>query len=59
MREHVRKALTTQPHKFETLDSVLSFSQQILDIPMKRWIANSGVLKNYIQQTTLDSFAAT
>ena len=58
VREHVRKALTTQPHKFETLDSALSFAQQILDIPMKRWIANSGVLKNYIQQTTLDSFAA-
>ncbi len=58
VREHVRKALTTQPRNFETLDSALSYAQTILDIPVKRWIANSGVLKDYMQQRTLDSFVA-
>jgi hypothetical protein len=59
VREHVRKALTTAPYRFETLASALSFAQGILDIPMKRWIASSGILKDYIQQRTLDSFTST
>lgn len=57
VREHVRLALTTPPHSFETLADSLAFAQQILDIPMTRWISNSGILKDYLHQRTLDSFS--
>lgn len=57
VREHVRKALTLPPSRFEALDAALAFAHTILDIPINRWIDNSGILKDYLQQRTLDSFA--
>lgn len=56
VREHVRKALTLPPHSFESLGDAMAFAQSILDIPMKRWITTSSILRDYIQQRTLESF---
>ena len=56
VRESVRKALSNKPYKFDTLEEALSIIKQKMDIPLERWIRNSAVLKNYLQQKTLEDF---
>lgn len=53
VREHVREALKTEPHEFDTFRSALDYAGTKLDIPMKSWIANSNVLRYIMSQKTL------
>ena len=56
VRESVRKALTQDFIKFDTLDKTLMFISSKMDIPLQRWIKNSAVLKNNLYQKRLEDF---
>jgi len=56
VRENVRAALKTKPRTFSTLKDALDYSAEKLDIPMKRWILNSGILKHKLFQRKLTDF---
>ena len=56
VREHVRAAVRSKPKKFDTLRQALDHIAGKMDIPMKRWINTSGVLKDVLYQRRLDDF---
>jgi len=56
VRENVRKALKTEPRKFNTIKESFEYISQIMSIPIPRWIKNSAILKEYLFQTKLESF---
>jgi hypothetical protein len=56
VRESVRKALTEPYQKYDTIDDALIYISNIMDIPLKRWIKNSAVLKNKLFQKRLEDF---
>nr|AIF02790.1 hypothetical protein [uncultured marine group II/III euryarchaeote KM3_15_B02] len=58
VREHVRQALREPPRRYGTLEEALARVGFTMDISMKRWIANSGVLKDRMYQKRLDDFDA-
>jgi hypothetical protein len=56
VRENVRAALKNKPKNFNTLNETLNYISSKLDIPMKRWIKNSGILKHRLYQRKLEDF---
>lgn len=56
VRENVRNAVRKQPKKFNTLAEALDYISSKMAIPMKRWINNSGILKDTLFQKRLDDF---
>lgn len=56
VRENVRAAVRGRPSKFNTLREALDFIQGRMDIPMKRWIRTSGILKDVLYQRRLDDY---
>jgi hypothetical protein len=56
VRENVRKALRTDPMKFNTIKEAFNFISGKLSIPIPRWIKTSAILKEYLFQTKLESF---
>lgn len=56
VRENVRAALRNRPRKFEVIDEALKYISLKLDIPMKRWIKNSAILKHRLYQRKLEDF---
>ena len=56
VRENVRAALQTLPYRFDSLEGALQHLDRSMDIPRKRWIANSGILKDWLTQRRLDDF---
>jgi len=56
VREHVREALRRPPKVFATMADALSFLQTRLDIPMRRYVRLSEVLKHVMYQRTFDDF---
>ena len=56
VRESVRHALKQPCRKFDTLDQSLMHVAEKMDIPLQRWIKNSGVLKNRLYQKRLEDF---
>ena len=56
VRESVRNALKTKPMKFPTLKESLDYASKKLDIPMKKWIETSAVLRDTMQQRRLVDF---
>ncbi|PKK86087.1 MAG: hypothetical protein CVT48_02720 [Thermoplasmata archaeon HGW-Thermoplasmata-1] len=60
VRENVRAALRTQPKKFESLNDAMFYAtSNVLDIPAKRWINVSGVLKHRLYQRRVEDFLFT
>jgi hypothetical protein len=55
VRENVRAALRTTPRKFEIIDEALKYVS-LKDIPLKRWIKNSAILKHRLYQRKLEDF---
>jgi hypothetical protein len=58
VRENVRAALRKNPRRFATLKEALFYAATKLDIPVKRWIANSAVLRYSLHQKKLEDWAA-
>ena len=56
VRENVRAALKTRPYKCESLESALRYLDRQMDIPRKRWIEYSGILKDMYRQRRLEDF---
>ncbi len=56
VRENVRAALRTRPRKFNTVKETLAYISSKMDIPLKRWIKNSTVLKHRLYQRKLEDF---
>jgi hypothetical protein len=56
VRENVRKTLEQQPAKFDTLEKALNHIEAGMDIPMRRWIRNSSILKDIMQQRRIEDF---
>ena len=58
VRENVRSAVRKKPSRFGTLKQALDHIQTKMDIPMKRWINSSGILKDTLYQRRLEDFLA-
>jgi hypothetical protein len=56
VRESVRKALNGQPYKFDNLNESLLFIKEKMDIPLRRWIKNSAILKCQLFQKRIENF---
>lgn len=57
VRENVRAALRKKPRTFQTIKDALFYSATKLDIPVRRWIANSAVLRHSLYQKKLEDWA--
>jgi hypothetical protein len=56
VRENVRAALRNEPSKYESLGDALAHVSRMMEIPIKRWIRNSGILKDRLYQRRLDDW---
>ena len=56
VRENVRNALRRPPSRFDTLNEALDHVSKRMDIPPRRWINNSAILKDVIQQRRIEDF---
>jgi len=56
VRENVRAALRNEPARLNTLQDALGFIMRRMDIPLRRWIRVSGVLKDRMYQRRLEDF---
>ncbi|MCW4045929.1 MAG: Nre family DNA repair protein [Candidatus Bathyarchaeota archaeon] len=60
VRENVRNAMRQKPFMFKTLSGALQFIADRFEIPLRRWILQSELLKNALfQKKITDFFAAT
>jgi hypothetical protein len=58
VRENVRNAMRQAPFKFNTLDESLRFIGSRFEIPLKRWIHQSELLKRALFQRRISDFFA-
>ncbi len=56
VRENVRQALRKESRKFDSLKEALLFISTIMEIPMKRWIESSAILKDRSHQKRIEDF---
>ena len=56
VRENVRNAMRQKPSVFKTLDESLKFIASRFEIPLKRWLIQSELLKNALYQKRLTEF---
>jgi len=56
VRENVRAALKTRPHKYDNMEAALKHVDRVMDIPRERWIAYSGILRDWFTQRRLDDY---
>ena len=57
VRESVRASLKTKPKTFSTLNEALNYISTKMDIPLRKWVETSVVIKDSIQQKKLLDFA--
>lgn len=56
VRENVRQALRTEPHRFDSIEGVMTYLCSVMDIPRRMWIKNSDVLTDFFQQRRIEDF---
>jgi hypothetical protein len=56
VRENVRAALKMKPFKYDSLEGALSHVDRVMEIPRKTWIANSGVLRDFLTQRRIEDY---
>ncbi|MGC9200969.1 MAG: Nre family DNA repair protein, partial [Candidatus Aenigmatarchaeota archaeon] len=56
VRETVRNMLKEKPEVFDSLEKSLSYISSKLEIPLKIWIENSKILKDFYHQKDLKEF---
>lgn len=56
VRENVRRTLEQRPSRFESVKEALQHIMRRMDIPLSRWIRNSAVLKDLMQQRRLQDY---
>jgi hypothetical protein len=57
VRENVRMALKQKPVKFDTLEKAMAHVGTRMEIPVPRWIRQSGVLTDFIRQRRIDDYS--
>jgi hypothetical protein len=56
VRENVRNAMRQKPFVFKSLDESLKFIGSRFEIPLRRWILQSELLKNALFQKKITDF---
>jgi len=56
VRENVRNAMRQKPRTFKTLEQALKWIASRFQIPLKRWILNSELIKNTLFQKKITEF---
>jgi hypothetical protein len=56
VRENVRNAMRQRPHMFKTIDDSLKFIAGRFEIPLKRWVMQSALLKAALFQKKLTDY---
>jgi hypothetical protein len=56
VRENVRNAMRQKPYLFKTLDESLKFIGRQFEIPLRRWILQSQLLRNALFQKKITDF---
>ena len=56
VRENVRNAMRQEPRMFKTLDESLKFIEGRFEIPLRRWVMQSALLKDALFQKKLTDF---
>lgn len=56
VRENVRNAMRQKPKTFKTLEQALKWIASRFQIPLKRWILNSELIKNALFQKKITEF---
>ena len=56
VRENVRNAVGNMPYKYNTLNEALNRISSRLEIPLKRWINQSSLLKNILYQRRITDY---
>jgi len=56
VRQAVREAVKNKPMSFAILNEALDYTSKKLEIPIKKWIENSSVLKDTLQQKKIIDF---
>ena len=56
VRENVRNAMRQKPFLFKTLDESLKFIAGRFEIPLRRWITQSELLKRALYQKRISDF---
>jgi hypothetical protein len=56
VRENVRNAVKHMPHKYNTLNEALNRISSRLEIPLKRWINQSSLLRNILYQRRITDY---
>ncbi len=56
VREHVRRALRGAPRKFDSIEAALARVREVMAIPVERWVAESRVLADVLNQRRIDSY---
>jgi len=56
VRENVRNAMRQKPRMFKTLDESLKFIEGRFEIPLRRWVMQSALLKDALFQKKLTDF---
>jgi len=56
VRENVRNAMRQPPFLFKTLDDSLKFIASRFEIPLRRWVQQSEILKNALFQKKISDF---
>ena len=56
VRENVRNAMRNVPNKYNTLDEALYQIANRLQVPLKRWITQSSLLKNLLCQRRITDY---
>ncbi len=56
VRENVRMALKQKPERFDTLEKAMAHIGTRMEIPIPRWIRQSGVLTDFIRQRRIDDY---
>jgi DNA repair protein NreA len=57
VRENVRRALVQKCSSFPSLNEALVHVSKRMDIPIRRWISSSEVLKDHLRQRRIDDYA--
>ena len=56
VRENVRAAMQSDPHRFASLKQALGYVEDVMDIPLHRWIETSELLQSRLYQRRLDDY---
>jgi hypothetical protein len=56
VRENVRNAMRQKPYLFKTLDESLRFIGSRFEIPLRRWVLQSQLLRNALFQKKITDF---